>query len=75
MRGTPQRRVIIQYGSEPPERVLRSAEAAARCNAVIGEQQSDLAVGTFGGADHAAAFDAAERHRLEVCNDKDLLAD
>ncbi len=62
MRGTPLRRVIIQYGNVPLERILRSAEAAARCNAVVSKQQRDFAVGAFGRADHAAALDLSLIH-------------
>lgn len=75
MQRTPQRRVILRYGNEPLDRLLRSAKAAAGCNAVISNEQRDLAVSALGGADHAAAFEAAELDRLEIDNAEDLFAD
>lgn len=71
----PERRVIVQYGTVPLERLLQSAEAAARCDAVIGDEQRHLAVGALGGADHAAALEPAQLDRLEVHDAKDLFAD
>ena len=71
----PKRRVVVQYGTIPLERLLESAEPAACCDAVIRDEQRDLAVCAFRGADHAAAFQAAELDRLEVDDAEDLFAD
>lgn len=71
----PKRRVVVQYGSIPLERLLDSAEPAACCDAVIRDEQRDLAVRALGGADHAAALQSAELDRLEIDHAEDLFAD
>ena len=72
---TPKRRVTVQYGRMPLAKFLRSAELAARCNAVVRDEQGDLAVSALSGADHAAAFESAELDRLQIGDDQHFLAD
>lgn len=71
----PKRRIIVQYGTIPLDRLLESAEPAACCNAVVCNEERDLAVRTLSGADHTAALQAAELDRLEIDNAEHLFAD
>lgn len=71
----PERRIVVQYGTIPLEKLLESAELAACCDAVICDEKRNFAVRTFCGADHAAAFQSAELDGLEVDNAENLFAD
>ena len=72
------RRIIVHYGEQPLELLLKPfqlVESGTGRDVLVGEQHLASAVGEISRTDHTVALDTAEFHGLQIGNEQDFLAD